>query len=249
MKKTLQFLLAGSAGVALLTSPALADAGLSANAAVTSDYIFRGITQSAKKFAVSGGLDYDFGNGLAVGTWASSIDFGDDSPMELDLYGNYNFMIGAVAASVGVYGYVYPSSGSAGPYDFVEVDGGVSYSFGPVAWSAKAYWAPSLPSGFLTVKYGNNPDQEYWLTTGLSVPVADFLSISGNIGYEGYSGLPSGASDNSYTEWDIGATATWNIFSLDLRYLDNDQHTPSGTKYFATGPFYVATLSVKYAFP
>ena len=250
MKKTLQILLAG-AGLALMTSPALADAGLTANVAVTSDYIFRGITQSAKKAALQGGLDYDFGNGLAVGTWMSTIDFGDDSPMELDLYGNYNFMIGALAASVGVYGYVYPSSGSGGPYDVFELDGGISYSFGPVAWSAKANWAPSVPSGYLTVQQGNNPDSEFYLTTGLSVPVVDWLSVSGNLSYQGYTGLPTGAKDDSYAEWDLGATATWKIVSLDLRYIDTDTHTLASYtgNPFATGPFYVATLTVRYTFP
>lgn len=248
MKKLLQ-IFATAFGVAVLATPALAQ--LSVNASVTNNYVFRGISQSAKDPAIAGGIDYSFANGLALGAWASSIDFGDDSSMELDLYGSYNFMVGAAAASVGVYGYIYPDSGSGGPYDYAEIFGSISYSFGPVAWSAKAYWAPSLPKGFLTIREGNNPDQEYWLTTGLSIPVADFLSISGNIGYEGYSGLPSGATDDSYFEYDIGATATWNILSLDLRYVDTDIHTFASytADPFATGGFFVATLTVKYTFP
>jgi uncharacterized protein (TIGR02001 family) len=222
--------------------------GLSANAALTSDYIFRGISQSAKRPAVSGGLDYSLGDsGFAIGTWVSSINFGDGSDLEWDLYGNYNFMLGPVGASVGVYGYIYPYAGHGGPYSFVELDGSLSYDFGVAAWSAKANWAPTLPSGFLTQRYGYNPDSEYWLSTGLSVPVAPWLSLSGNLGYEGFVGGENGAPNDSYVEYDIGATLSYDHYALDLRYINTSKHEfASSSPFFATGPFYVATFSFKF---
>jgi uncharacterized protein (TIGR02001 family) len=107
MRKTLQISTAalGLAAGAAWTTPALAIDGLTANADITSNYIFRGITQSANRPAVQGGLDYTVpGTGFAIGTWVSSIDFGDHTPIEWDLYANYNFALGPVNASVGVIG-------------------------------------------------------------------------------------------------------------------------------------------------
>src|SRR5262249_26263108 len=141
--------------------------GLTANAAVTTNYVFRGISQSAKRPAVQGGLDYAVPDtGLAVGTWVSSVNFGDDTPIEWDVYGNYSFPLGPLTASVGGIGYIYPYSGNGGPYDIFEIDAGLSYDFGFASWSGKAFFGPSPPAGYLTIRHGDNPDQEYYLTTG-----------------------------------------------------------------------------------
>ncbi len=262
MKKTLQIALGLSAGIAFAGNIATANAqdampapapALTANAAITTDYIFRGITQSAKRPAVQGGLDYAVPDtGFAVGTWVSSIDFGDHTPLEWDLYANYNFTLGSVGASVGVYGYVYPyhGHGNLGPYSWVEPNIGLSHDFGIFAWSAKAFWAPSVPKGYLTIRNQYNPDSEYYLTTGLSIPVMPWLALSGNVGYEGYSGgRPTGVSDDSIRRMgSLGATITIDKYSLDLRYIDTSKHTFSSytAPYFATGPFYVATFSFKF---
>lgn len=62
------------------------------NAAVTSDYRYRGISQTRLKPALQGGADYvNNPSGLYAGAWGSSIkwtkDAGGDGNVELDLYG------------------------------------------------------------------------------------------------------------------------------------------------------------------
>jgi uncharacterized protein (TIGR02001 family) len=252
MKKTLPVLL-GIAGLASVAStPAAAIDGLTANGAFTTNYVFRGITQSAKRPAVQGGLDYTVADtGFAVGTWVSSIDFGDDTPFEWDIYGNYSFALGPLNASAGVIGYVYTWPGNFGPYSWVELNFGVSHDFGIFNWSAKGFWAPEVPNGYLTIRAPYNPDSSYWLTTGISIPVAPWFSLGGNLGYQGYSGgKPAGISDDDYFEWDIGATFTYDKYALDLRYVDTSKGaSPAITDagpWFATGPFYVATFSFKF---
>ena len=150
-----------------------------------------------------------------------------------------------------VIGYVYTWPGNFGPYSWVELDAGVSHDFGIFAWSAKFFWAPSVPNGYLTIRYPYNPDSSYWLTTGISIPVAPWISFSGNVGYQGYEGgQPIGVSDDSYVEWDLGATLTYDKYSLDLRYIDTSKSASSAITsagpWFATGPFYVATFSFKF---
>lgn len=88
----------------LLTLPALAsaqeadpadDAGeesmLSWNAAVSTDYMFRGVSQTDGEASLQLGADLSFDNGLYVGIWGSNVDFGDGGPdLEVDTYIGWN---------------------------------------------------------------------------------------------------------------------------------------------------------------
>ncbi len=74
------------------------DYTLSYNVGVVTDYRYRGISQSARKPALQGGVDYAHKNGFYVGAWGSTIRWIKDSsfppfsakgPFELDLYGGY----------------------------------------------------------------------------------------------------------------------------------------------------------------
>ena len=61
------------------------------NLAVTSDYTFRGLTQTWGRPAIQGGADYTDPNGFAAGFWGSSISERSypGGAMELDLYASY----------------------------------------------------------------------------------------------------------------------------------------------------------------
>jgi uncharacterized protein (TIGR02001 family) len=65
----------------------------SGNVAMASDYSFRGISQTDRKPAIQGGLDLAHPSGIYLGTWGSSVNFGEDlsagqrAQMELDVYG------------------------------------------------------------------------------------------------------------------------------------------------------------------
>ncbi len=103
---------------------AQAVAGASGNIGVTSNYIWRGVSQTGDGPAVSGGLDYEAENGLYVGTWASNVDFGGTTDTakgtELDVYAGYSKEL---ANGFGVDGsvthYAYPGDTLSG--DFTEV--------------------------------------------------------------------------------------------------------------------------------
>ena len=67
---------------------------LSYNVGVTTDYRYRGISQSRLQPALQGGVDYADKSGFYVGAWASTIKFIKDSGaakgnVELDLYGGF----------------------------------------------------------------------------------------------------------------------------------------------------------------
>ncbi len=135
MKPQIKLLLSATAVAAVLgTSSAFA--GASANVGVASNYIWRGVSQTLDQAAISGGLDYDFGNGFSIGTWASNVDFGGASEYELDLYGAYGGKIGAADYSIGFTHYRYPVGTSEyfnevnGSLGFGAVSLGVAYTLG-----------------------------------------------------------------------------------------------------------------------
>lgn len=110
MKKTLLSI----AVVGSLFAAAQAQAGASANIGVTSNYLWRGVTQTQDGPALQGGLDYAADNGLYVGTWASNAKFADKSGPEVDLYAGYKKDLKKEAAmDVGVIKYSYPDNNSA----------------------------------------------------------------------------------------------------------------------------------------
>ena len=108
---------------AAAAAPAFAqEVTVSGNVALATDYAFRGVSQSDGP-AVQGGFDVAFGDsGLYAGTWASNINFGGGSDLELDVYGGYKFALGGVAMDVGVLGYLYPNAQDDGAeLDYWEV--------------------------------------------------------------------------------------------------------------------------------
>ena len=71
-------LLAGTAAPALAQDADAPSAiTISGNAAVTSDYRFRGLSFSDGDIAIQGGIDVAHESGFYIGTWGSSIE---DSP-------------------------------------------------------------------------------------------------------------------------------------------------------------------------
>ena len=64
--------------------------GLSGEYGISSDYMWRGVSQSDGKPSVYACADQAIAQGFYVGGCASSIDFNNDSKVELDLYGGYS---------------------------------------------------------------------------------------------------------------------------------------------------------------
>jgi len=119
----------------MLATPALA-VTIKGNIGATTDYVWRGNTQSDGDASISGGIDVDLGSGFAVGVWTASL--GGDQPdgsadYETDIYGSYSFDVGSIGMEVGYISYQYPGDAeSANDFEeyFVTADFGlVSVSY------------------------------------------------------------------------------------------------------------------------
>ncbi len=117
MKKTLvpsliALALGSVSGWAQAQAAAAPESSLSFNVGATTDYRYRGISQSRLQPALQGGVDYADKSGFYLGAWGSTIQFIKDSGaakgnIELDLYGGYKGAAGAVAYDVGFLRYEY----------------------------------------------------------------------------------------------------------------------------------------------
>ncbi|MFT4075612.1 MAG: TorF family putative porin [Asticcacaulis sp.] len=200
MKKTL--LVAAVAISALFAGGAAMaqdDAGsLSYNIAVTSNYVWRGVTQTNNNAALQGGIDYKKGLFYA-GAWMSNVDFdyGDNgADTELDLYLGLTPTAGDFAFDFGAIAYTYPGSGG----DVIsELKAGVSHPMGKGTIGAVMY----LDTDTL---------EDPYYEVNASYPLTDKWSVSGALGnYEMY----------GYTTKNIGVTYAINkTLGLDLRWAD-----------------------------
>jgi len=100
-----------SAG-ALTTQAAQAE--VSFNAALVTDYVFRGVSYSDNGPALQGGADYAHESGLYVGTWLSNVDSGADTDIEYDLYVGYATEMNGLEIDLGYTMYNYLDAFSDG---------------------------------------------------------------------------------------------------------------------------------------
>lgn len=216
--KIFKLALAATAALATLGGVAAAqDLSVSYNLGISSDYVFRGVSQTQEDPQIFGGADLSYGIGYA-GVWASNVDFGSDDPSaEIDVYGGVKPTIGDVSLDFGVlyYGYV-KDKGYPGKYSYTELKAAAAKPFGPVTLGAAAYWSPEFP--------GNGGEATY-LELNAALPLKEKFTVSGAVGYqtvdtEGYYGL-----GKDYTTWNLGVTyALTDKLGVDVRYWDTDEH-------------------------
>ena len=90
----------------------LAQAQVTGNLGLTSDYRFRGVSQSQNAPAVQGGVDYAHSSGFYIGNWNSSVSsqvYTAGAGLESDLYAGYKKEIfKGITVDIGTYNYFYP---------------------------------------------------------------------------------------------------------------------------------------------
>lgn len=181
------------------------------NIAATSDYVFRGASQSNEDPTLQGGVDLTAGSFYA-GAWASGVDFGDDTDAEFDLYGGFRTEAAGFALDFGVVGYFYVNAPDASDYDYVEFKAAASRAIGPVTFGAALYWSPDF--------YGLDEEATYVEANAAFTP-ADKWTISGAVGHQALD------FSDDYTTWNAGvAYALTDNVAVDVRYHDTDVDVP-----------------------
>jgi len=147
----------------------VATADVEWNASITSEYIWRGMSQG-KGAAVQGGLDVSSESGFWAGAWVSNVDFDDNTTYELDVYAGYSF--GPV--SVGYIYYAFPNNTDEG-YDSSEIN--VSADIGAFTLGANI-----LADADWDMEFGD--EVYYTIDTGFAVN--DAIGIGLHLGFYDY---------------------------------------------------------------
>ncbi len=200
-------------GATFTGGAALADEHeISGNVALTTDYRFRGISQTGRDPAIQGGFDYGHESGLYIGTWASNVSF-TEGGTEIDAYAGWGTDLNDnMSLDLGVLYYAYPSDSDA---DYVEIYGSL---------------------GFYGATIGLNYSPEYTYDTGTyfylygaySLPLGENFSLDLNVGLNQFEddNLDSflGAADagKSYIDYSIGVTTSLAGVDLTLAYVGTD---------------------------
>lgn len=184
-------------GTAFAQSAAPApESTLAFNAGLTTDYRYRGVSQSRLKPAVQAGVDYAHASGFYLGAWGSSIkwikDSGGDGNLELDLYGGYKGTAGDVGYDVGVLTYQYPSNKLNPSANTTEIYGAVT--FGVV--TAKYSHSTTNLFGFANSKNSG------YLDISATIDLGNGWSLVPHVGHQ----RVAKNSAASYTDYSIGVS-------------------------------------------
>jgi uncharacterized protein (TIGR02001 family) len=175
------------------------------NAAIVSDYRYRGISQRRLQPALQGGFDYTHNpSGFYAGTWLSTIkwtgDAGGGGDIEWDLYAGKRGQLGealSLSYDVGVLAYAYPSNGLARVAGFdnantTELYGQLGY--GP----AYIKYSQSLTNLFGFVDSKNSG----YIDVGANVDAGEGYTVNLHGGHQNV--RHNGAA--SYSDWKLGVT-------------------------------------------
>jgi uncharacterized protein (TIGR02001 family) len=193
--------------------------GVNGGATVVSDYRFRGISQTNRRFAIQGTVSVSHTSGFYGTVWGSSIDdyVANGSDTELDLIIGYKKSFGSTTVDGGVLYYYYPGSGGVDS-DFAEPYLSVSHAFGPVTAKGTVNWAPKQKG--LTLD-GIHKESGLYLAGDLSYAIPNTpIGLTGHLGHSFNENYITFGEE--YTDWAVGATFTKGPVTAGLSYVDTN---------------------------
>ena len=217
----------------------------SGSAAVTTDYRFRGLTQTQNDPAVQAGFTLAHDSGLYLGLWGSNVDFGEGSPsLELDPSIGFATTLESFASKpvldVGMVYYNYPSADDLNWLEF----------YGKLTFASVFTEGDSL---LTNVNYTNDwaavGGNSWNFNVGYSAPFGDtgFGGLA-NVGYTTMDkkALPDG--NDNYVDWKVGVNyavksipgVTAELAAIGTN-IDTDGFTNSGKRGVETGAVFTLT--------
>ena len=228
---------------------------VTSNIGFVSNYVFRGITQTAGAPAIQGGMDYAHASGFYAGVWGSNVSWIADAgavgtgsvTMELDTYLGYK---NSITADIGYdVGYVrfnylgssnYTAAAGFALADTAEVYAALTYKF------LTAKYSYSTLNQFLTVadEKGTNYLE---LNANYAIPDTSY-TISAHAGKQTYT---SSAANPlySYSDYKVGVAKDFSGYVVTLAYTSTDAKEAGYT--YANGGFWgksATAVSLTHAF-
>ncbi|HQS59555.1 MAG: hypothetical protein B7Y56_14120 [Gallionellales bacterium 35-53-114] len=228
---------------------------VTSNVGIVSNYVFRGITQTAGAPAIQGGMDYAHASGFYAGVWGSNVTWIADAgalasgsqSMELDTYLGYRSSItDDIGYDVGYVRFNYLGSSNVAAAsgfasaDTAEVYAALSYKF------LTAKYSYSVLNQFLTVadEKGTNYIE---LNANYTIPDTSY-TLSAHYGKQTYT---SSTADPlySYSDYKVGVAKDFSGYVVALAYTSTNAKETGYT--YTNGGFWgksATAISLTHAF-
>jgi len=210
----------------LMTAGAMAHAEIttSGSVAFTTDYKFRGITQTSNNAAVQGSITLAHDSGLYASAWGSNVD-SLAGGSEMDFLFGYAGTSGDLSYDVGVMRYVYPGANedNAGTEpDYNEVYASVSAHGAKLGLAyTDDYFAETGKYGYLFAAYGTEV-----AGFGLSAYVGYNKFFDDNFaageGMGAFLASNAAISDDDYIDYKVAVSKEIEGIGFELAYIGTD---------------------------
>lgn len=219
------------------------DHTVTVNGGFTSDYVFRGISQSDNDPAAFAGIDLTY-RMFYVGIWGSSVaSFTSSSGFEFDVYAGVKRSWNGVEFDLGVLYYTYPGNDSDVEINYVEFKAAASTKlWREITLTGTVFYSPNY--------YAEAGDT--WTIEGKAARPLPWwgLTLSGAYGFvtnEGTATFLASYGDDSYSYWNIGVSKIFREhFTVDLRYWGTNVDIASDYLQGIADDKVVATLTFNY---
>lgn len=194
---------------------------LSGSLTVTSDYLFRGISQTDHRPAAQLGLEYDGTSGWYLGGWASNVSWLSDgstptqpvsNSLEVDAYAGWRGQFNADWRwDAGLYLYAYPGSY---PHGYISPQTLEGYAW--LGWKTLTLKYSRSFSNLFGVPGSHGSD---YLELSWHQPLAPDWTLEAHVGRQQVARHAAA----SYDDWKLGVTRTFGQgWSLALEWHDTD---------------------------
>ena len=228
-------LLAATWSVAFAEEGASEDDGIfalknfGASVTLTTDYIFRGTSQTNENPAIQGSFDYKNPVGVYLGVWASNVDESvSKGNIEIDYYGGFNKeFLKDFSFDVSIIYYSYPGGGNDPEPDYIEGHVALSYVF------AKLPTKPTIGIGYYySPDFFGEDGNAHYVNGILDLALPYRFGLGFEVGYQDVEGdkttgdnMGEGGGDGfDYVHWRVSLAYEIKGFELNLSYHDtNDE--------------------------
>lgn len=192
---------------------------VSANVALTTDYYFRGISQTDNDGALQGGFDWSHDSGIYAGVWGSNVDFGD-THIELDTYLGFANEIGdtGIGYDLSFLRYNYNDA----DFETNEYTVGLSYSYFSASYSYSDDW------------YDSGESSNY-VSLGFDYDLPNDFALSASVGKsfgDAYDKDEMGTStDYDYVDYKVAVSKDYYGLNWEIAYVGNDLDRDECTAY------------------
>lgn len=220
--------------MAPLTAQAVAIGG---DLTYTTDYLFRGVSQTNGRGAVQFDLHLSTADGSFAGLFGSTLN-STSSPAphdEIEAYAGHRFALSpSWSATLAAVYYDYLHGNAALPNDYEEVSAAVSYLD---RWTLSLAAAPNLVRYQYGYRLGRHPS--YVVNSSAQWPVFGRLFVTAGLGYD----VLDGPASAEYAYGNIGLAVEYRSFRLDGGYYFTGGQAQSLYVYERVANRFAATLS------